>query len=391
MEGITACLNGSNFQGEPMLVSWIIAGALVILYLIWIGIFYYGWTKTPSRSYEGGRVKTPVSIILPVRNEEADLYVILNDLVDQDYPQGMLEVIVVDDHSSDLTQEIVKDFVKVYGNIIFIKLEEGRTGKKQAFLKGLSAASFSFIVTTDADCRLSARWVRSMVECLEETKADLIAGPVLIKAGVGFFNKFQRLEFLSLLGSTAGSLGTDNPVMCSAANLGFRKESFVKVRNHYNENVSSGDDVFMLQAMYKSGMRKMIFLKNRDATVITKPQNGLRAFISQRKRWASKSRHYKTRASVFTSFLVFFLNFYALLCLLFALFYWWFLLIAAFLVMSKSLVDFPFLYSVTGYFGERKLMRYFPAIQVIYFFYISFTAIAAFTRISQWKGRMVKS
>ncbi len=384
-------MNGSNFPGEPMPVSWIIAGALVILYLIWIGTFYYGWARTPSRPSEGGRVKTPVSVILPVRNEESDISVILNDLAGQDYPQSMLEVIVVDDHSSDLTREIVRDFIKVYGNIRYIKLEEGSTGKKQAFLKGLSAANFPFILTTDADCRLTDRWVRSMVECFEETKADLIAGPVLIKAGAGFFNKFQRLEFLSLLGSTAGSLGTGNPVMCSAANLGFRKESFEKVRNHYDENVSSGDDVFMLQAMYKAGMRELIFLKSRDATVMTKPQTGLRAFISQRKRWASKSRHYKTGASVFTSFLVFFIHFYALLCLLFALFHCWFLMISAFILISKSLVDFPFLYSVTGYFGERKLMRYFPVIQVIYFFYISFTAIAAFTRISHWKGRMVKS
>ncbi len=374
-----------------MLVSWIIAGVLSVLYLTWIGLFYYGWARIPARSSEGFRVKTAVSVILPARNEECEISDILNDLAGQDYPKELLEVIVVDDHSSDLTADIVSDFIKDCANIRLIRLDNGITGKKQALLKGLTEANFSLILTTDADCRLSALWVRSMVECFEETNADLIAGSVLIKAAPGFFNKFQRLELFSLLGSTAGSLSTGNPVMCSAANMGFRKESFIKAYNHYNENVISGDDVFMLHAMYKAGMRKMIFLKNRDAAVITKSMNSLRSFLSQRKRWASKSRHYKTGASVFTSLLVFFINLTAILCLLFALFNMSFLLIALFIFISKSLVDFPFLYSVTGYFGQRKLMRYFPAIQGIYFFYISFTAISAFTRASQWKGRLTES
>ena len=374
-----------------MLVYWIIAFALVILYLIWIGLFYYGWVRTPGCFAFSGKGKTHVSIIVPVRNEESDILILLTDLTGQDYPQNMIEIIVVDDHSSDFTSAIVNDFIKGHDNIRYIKLEKDREGKKQAFLEGVSAADFSFILTTDADCRPAARWVRSMVECFERTGADLIAGPVLIKPGGGFFNRFQRLEFISLLGSTAGSLNTGNPVMCSAANMGFRKESFAKVRDHYNEDVSSGDDVFMLQAMHRGGLGKLVFIKNRDAVVITKSQSGLRAFINQRKRWASKSRHYKGGASVFTSFLVFLIHFYALLCLLSAVFSWSFLMIAAFVFISKSLIDFPFLYSVTGYFGERKLMRYFPAIQVIYFFYISFTVIAAFTMLSDWKGRKVKS
>ena len=374
-----------------MLVYWIIAFALVILYLIWIGLFYYGWVRTPGCFASPGKAKTHVSIIVPVRNEESDISILLDDLTGQDYPQNMIEIIVADDHSSDLTSVIVKDFIKGHDNIRYIKLENDREGKKQAFLAGFSAASFSFILTTDADCRPSARWVRSMVECFERSGADLIAGPVLIKPGGGFFNRFQRLEFISLLGSTAGSLNTGNPVMCSAANMGFRKESFAKVRDHYNENVSSGDDVFMLQAMHKGGLGKLLFLKNRDAVVITKSHSGLRAFINQRKRWASKSRHYKSGASVFTSFLVFLIHFYALLCLLSAVFSWWFLMIAAFIFISKSIIDFPFLYSVAGYYGERRLMWYFPAIQVIYFFYISFTVITAFTLVSDWKGRMVKS
>jgi len=124
--------------------------------------------------------------------------------------------------------------------------------------------------------------------------------------------------------------------------------------------------------------------------VTTKAQSELAGFFKQRKRWTSKSRHYKSKASVFTAILIFIINFYFVICLFSGILFYPFLLIGAFIFISKSLIDFPFLFSVTTFFRENKLMKYFPVIQFLYFFYISFTVITAFTGVFYWKGRIVK-
>ncbi len=374
-----------------MLIFWIIGFVLAGAYISWIGLFFYGWTRTPCRSGYSKKDRTKVSILIPVRNEEASLMRLLGFLTNQDYPQNLIEIIIIDDHSTDLTSDVAKYYKRRHGNLRYIKLEGEVEGKKAALGQGVISSRFPLILTTDADCIPSRQWVKSMVECFDNTDADLLAGPVIIETGRGFFDKFQRLEYFSLLGSSAGSLNTGHPVMCSSANLGFRREAYDLVSQQNKQKISSGDDVFMLLAMHKRGVKNLLFLKNHKAIVRTKAEPGLDDFINQRKRWASKSRHYNSTASVFTALLVFLINFYMVACLFTGLFVFPFLQIAGLLLISKSIIDFPFLWSVTNYFGERKIMKYFPVIQILYIFYISFTAIAAFTSISDWKGRIVKN
>ncbi len=385
----TACLNGCH-RVDVMLILWLIAVFLAILYIFWIGYFYYGWLKTPDYTSVTKAGELPVTIIVPVRNEMENISRLLDSLCRQDYPQYLLEIIIVDDHSTDKTNKVVASYSRLMPNLLLIKSEKNSTGKKQALRKGVYASSSDFILTTDADCLPGRSWVSTMVDCFEKTGGDLIAGAVLINKGKGLLNIFQRLEQLSLVGSSAGSLTSGYPIMCSSANLGFRKDSFEKVDNQVNDNVSSGDDVFFLFALHRSGKRSLHFLKSRSAVVITLAEKSLGSFLNQRRRWASKSRNYDTIASVFTSLLVFLINFYIVIILFSSVLSFEALMISVFLFVFKSIVDFPFLYSLTGYFGDRKLMNYFPVIQFLYFFYISFTVITAFRGTNEWKGRIVR-
>ncbi len=373
-----------------MFPFWIVAFCLIVFYYIWIGRFYYGWLKTPAFNTLPDINNKTASIIVPVRNEEDNIRTLLDDLAKQDYPQKFIEIIIIDDHSSDLTPDIVKDRMKHNDNIRYVKLSDNEGGKKSALHMGVNLSRFPLIITTDADCRPSSSWVKTMVDCFETTGADLIAGPVLMKGDEGFFSKFQQLEFFSLLGTTAGALFVNDPVMCSSANLGFKKEAYLEVRNPRFENPTSGDDVFLLLAMKNSGKKKLVFLKTNLGYIQTKVQSGINEFLQQRKRWASKSRYYNTKASVFTALLVFAINFYTLIILFAGLINSEFLFIAACIFILKSMIDFPFLYSITRYFREENLMKIFIASQFVYFFYISYTAISAFTGVFKWKGRIVK-
>jgi cellulose synthase/poly-beta-1,6-N-acetylglucosamine synthase-like glycosyltransferase len=372
-----------------MLFFWLIAAVFILIYITWIGVFYYGWVKTATWQNKPDFEKPAISVIIAARNEEANISRLLFCLEKQKYPSGLLEIIVVDDHSIDRTRDIVCQFTKGPGNLRYLRLPEGSQGKKAAIRHGIENCLHPFILTTDADCTIPPEWVEIMAECFVRTGADLIAAPVLLNGDETLFSIFQQLEHLSLQGSAAGAITTGNPVMCSSANLAFRKEAYKEVDDPSRHFISSGDDVFLLLAMHKTG-RETVFLKTTRAVAVSSVESRMTDFLKQRIRWASKSRRYNTMAPAFTAALVLGFHFILILFLLGGLINHDFLLIAGVMLILKSLVDFPFLYSVTRFFGQRKLMVYFPLVQIFYIFYVNLVAAAALSCNVSWKGRMVR-
>lgn len=344
----------------------------------------------PSGSSDSPVPHGKVSVIIPVRNEELNVVPLINALKDQDYPQNLIEIIIIDDHSTDLTFEMVMSFAKRFRNIRYLRLGDGVEGKKNALIRGVSMARYPLVLTTDADCVPSPGWVKSMAGCLCSSGADLVSGPVLMDGPDTFFSIFQRLEFLSLTGSTAGSIAVGKGVMCSSANLAFKRDAYLEVKEGIRRDIASGDDVFLLMAMQSREDKKISYLKDRNAIVRIDAVDTMEEFFKQRRRWTSKSRYYRNPASVFTALLVFLVNLSAAASLVVSPFSMQLLLIACFIIILKSLIDFPFLLSVSRFFGQQNLMKYFPVVQLLYLFYISFTVVTSFYAVFDWKGRLVK-
>ena len=76
---------------------------------------------------------------------------------------------------------------------------------------------------------------------------------------------FQQLDFLSLQGATIGSFGIKKPFMCNGANFAYTK-AFFKELNGFegNENIASGDDVFLLQKAIQRDKNDVDFLKSKS-------------------------------------------------------------------------------------------------------------------------------
>ena len=102
------------------------------------------------------------SVVIAARNEELNLPYIIQDLIAQEYPLDKLEVIFVDDRSTDSTNQILKKTCDDYGFIKYVQIEnlnEDMTPKKNALSKGIEVASGEIIISTDADCRVGKFWV----------------------------------------------------------------------------------------------------------------------------------------------------------------------------------------------------------------------------------------
>jgi len=186
--------------------------------------------------------------------------------------------------------------------------------------------------------------------------------------------------------SGAGAAGAGHPFLCNGANLAYRKDAFLQVNGFGgNEKYLSGDDVFLLHKMKKEfGRKSVVFCKNESAHVKTYPAPGLKKFISQRIRWASKSKGYKDALSIITSIIVFSYSLTVLSSFLAGFFNPVFFLAFGGLLMLKMLTDLPLMIGITRFAGQKKLMTWYIPFQVVYPVYIVVAGLGSFFGRKKW-------
>ncbi|MDH7463627.1 glycosyltransferase [Chitinophagaceae bacterium 26-R-25] len=371
--------------------------ALLILYAFLIAFYDKGWRTLPSFSeadVESFVPSTKISVIIPARNEEQNIGLCLQSIVAQNYPTQLFEVIVINDHSTDDTENIIRRFS--YQNVRLINLadhvEAGLNSyKKKAIEVAISQSSGDLIVTTDADCFADINWLRSIAAYQSKTQAVLIAAPVKIVLKTGLLSFFQSLDFLILQGITGASVHRRFHSMCNGANLAYLKRVFYEVNGFKNvDNIASGDDMLLMHKIVMAYPDKFFFLKSQEAIVSTQPATSWKEFFNQRIRWASKADKYDDKRITKVLFLVYFLNLFLLLTLLYAVFNIAFLSYFILLILTKTIIEYAFVGRVANFFSLNKLMYYFLPLQPIH---IVYTVIAGFLGKFgkyEWKGRMVK-
>lgn len=366
-----------------------------IVYISLILFYTIGWFKLKTFTKKDTNYNTRVSIIIPARNEEENITNLLSDLVNQTYPKELFELIVVDDNSTDSTQQKVNEFInKAHGYFIsLVKISEESPDtayKKKAIKLAIDQSKGDLIITTDADCRLGMNWLSSFVSMYEMEKPKMIVGPVSFYNETTFFQKMQTLEFLSLIAITGGAIKAGRPIMCNGANLAYEKEAFEEIGGFGEDSFASGDDVFLLLRMKKQfGNKSVRFLKNNKAIVYTEALKSVVEFFHQRTRWASKNKVYDVKI-LLVSFSVCMANLMLYIGLIMEIFIPTMLkpIMLAFLI--KLLVELPILIGIGNFVKRSRMFLYsFPLI-FIYPLYIILVGALGILGNYQWKGRKVK-
>jgi glycosyltransferase involved in cell wall biosynthesis len=133
-------------------------------------IFFQRFPKNISKGTE------LVSVLIPARNEEQNISLLLNDLKNQDYPN--LEIIVFNDSSTDSTGEIVEGFAQTDNRIQLISaqgLTAGWLGKNHACFRMAQQANGKYLLFLDADVRLGANAISSSISFLKKHKLSLVS------------------------------------------------------------------------------------------------------------------------------------------------------------------------------------------------------------------------
>ena len=338
------------------------------------------------------RFKTTVSILIAARNEEDKIFNTIKDILAQDYPADLMELIVVDDHSSDQTSEIVLSFADRGVKLIVLNEDKPLNSyKKKAITEAIKLSDSELIITTDADCRMSPAWLKTIIGFYESGDYKMISSPVIYFEEKSKFEEMQTLDFLFLSGLGAAGIGNNMPSTCSGANLAYKREVFYELKGFQGiDELASGDDELFLHkvaSVYPDGIG---FCKSRDATVNTHAKSDLKEFIQQRKRWASKSTKYKNKIIVVIGVSVWIFNFMIFFSSILGFFnpYFWYLGLIS--ICIKAFAEMTILIPLCSFANRSKLLWYVPILTVLHMFYIMYIGIAGNSGKYNWKGRMVR-
>lgn len=335
-------------------------------------------TKGFQPSFNPG---TSVSVIIACRNEENSLPSILTDLFAQIYPLELFQVIIVDDNSTDNTQKVLSLY-KERSNLSV--LTNSGSGKKSAIRTGIEASESELIITTDADCRMGKNWISSIISYYKETNSGMIIGPVIIEGKGGFFTRFQELEFLSLQGITAGTAAMKNPVMCNGANLAFKRDYYLRHYRNLHEEITSGDDMFLLHSLKRENAGDVRFLDAEDAVVTTGPSLSAGEFLNQRSRWLSKAGFYRDWFTIYLGIITFVTILDIIFLLAAGIFNSSLFIILGIALLIKSLPDIIILYESAKRRGRTVLLKWFLPAQIIYPFYVMGVVAMTLFRKDRW-------
>ena len=357
-------------------------------YLIIILSLTIGWFRIKRFTGQLSEPSVVVSVVVAVRNEETNILKLLQSLVNQDYPESVYEVIVVNDHSEDKTKEITEAFISVnpFANIKLIDAD--MEGKKKTLSIGYKIAGGELILTTDGDCEMGPKWISRIVAFYQSTGASLMIAPVIYHGEKGFLQRFFSLDFMSLVASGAGSVGIGKPIIGNGANLAIKKEILNSYRSDKDDQLASGDDVFLIQHLAKSkGIKSIQFIRDPEVIVYTNPPSSVKSFFRQRIRWASKAKAYKSVWAIIVALVVFIFNTMLVISLMAGFIKAWMVVIFALFIVFKFLIDLPLLYEFTGFVNKRKRMIYLPVFELVYPFYIMISAVIGLFFRFEWKGR----
>lgn len=226
-----------------------------------------------------------VSVVIPARNEEQNIATSLGSLLTQDYPRDKLEIIVVDDFSTDNTRAIVEQLAKQ--SPFSVRCISGRSlppgwlGKSNACMTGALTATGDYLYFIDADTKSEPAMLKSVIQFSESRAIDLLS-----------FNPKQQLEsraekailpgvFLSIASYMNFRDSNDSSKEEAIANgqaMLFKRSAYEDVGGHSAVADQVSEDIAFAQVMKLTG--HTIFWAFADQLMSTRMYTGLNTIWS---------------------------------------------------------------------------------------------------------------
>jgi cellulose synthase/poly-beta-1,6-N-acetylglucosamine synthase-like glycosyltransferase len=378
---------------------WIVALLLIggiIAYILFLSIIYRGLGKVKDLKSAQSDSFPTLSVIIPARDEEATIGRTLYYLLNQDYPEDLLQIIVVDDRSSDATSEIVGQYMRNHPQVELVSVTEcpeSVSPKKHALTEGIKHAMGEIIVTTDADCSFHPDWLTTMVRHFAED-VGIVAGLTrfwLRKEFLPMWQKMQWLDFISHSFVSAGAIGSGLAFNCNGSNLAYRRQVFDEVDGFSGvDRIVSGDDEFFAQKVNRNTNWKIRFATEPASIVLSQPVRTLKEMFHQRFRWGSKGLLYQPFLK--SILIVTYIYYLALLLTPISFFWWhWMIPIWAIALTGKVAMDLTVLIRGCHVFRIKRVMEPIIIAEILHIPMIILFSTAGQLFSFKWKGSSFRS
>lgn len=222
-----------------------------------------------------------LSVLIAAFDEEDDIARCIELILEQDYP-GELEVVVIDDGSTDATPGIVRTIADAGSSVRL--LQPGHGGKTAALNHGLEAADGQLVVTVDADTQIAQGSLRRLVSRILASDPDTlaVAGAVFVSnPDDGFLAREQDWDYFlgiaTIKREQAMLLGT------LVAQGAFSVYDAAALREVGGWPDAIGEDIVLTWRLLELGGKVGY---ESTALAFTEVPTGLGAFFRQRRRWA---------------------------------------------------------------------------------------------------------
>jgi glycosyltransferase involved in cell wall biosynthesis len=225
-------------------------------------------------------MKPKISIIIPILNEEEYISVCLNSILQSDYPQNSMEILLVDGISTDDTRTIIQKYQERYSHIQL--LDNPKKIVPVAMNIGIAHAQGDYIVRLDAHAEYPENYISSLLEWSIKLDADNVGA--VCKTGLKSNTYVAKaIQFVMSdkfgVGNSLFRLGVTQPLEVDTVPFGFyTKEVFDKI-GMYDERLTRVQDLEFNKRLKKNNGK--IFLVP-DVKCIYYPREDLKSFFKNR-------------------------------------------------------------------------------------------------------------
>jgi 1,2-diacylglycerol 3-beta-glucosyltransferase len=357
---------------------------LVLTCAYCIKIFLFAVAAFHAR-YPVDRSYAPtVTIVIAARNEEENIGRCLESIAALTYPPRLLEVVVVDDRSTDATANIITTYVERYPHFRQLTAIPGTgqlRGKTNAVTQGIEASTGEIILFTDADCTVPSGWVEETVKYYTSPSIGIVAGFTALRPDNAFAS-MQALDWFVLFSVAAATVRLRYPVTAVGNNLSVRRSAYDAVGGYRKVPFSVTEDYALFHAITHCPPYEARFPMDEQTLVTSLPCRSWRELYRQKVRWFTGGRGMDIRSLlIFT--IPYGLNAALLLSALLTPAWW-----VAGALGAKFLIDLLLAYPSLRTFRRLALLRHFLLFEVYYILYVLiFPLVVLFATDVVWKER----
>ena len=235
-----------------------------------------------------------VSLIVCAKNEAENLQKHIPLWLAQDYPE--LELVLIDDASSDETAAIIAAFAKkdIRINPVYVKNTEAFWGnKKYALTLGIKKATYEHLIFTDADCSpKSEHWIAEMAAQFSSGSQLILGYGGYIRIKRSLLNMLIRYETLMTALQYFSYALAGQPYMGVGRNLGYTKTLFFEQRGfiEHMQLTSGDDDLFVNKA---ASVANTTLSYTTSTHTLSEPERSWASWYRQKRRHITTASHYK--------------------------------------------------------------------------------------------------